>query len=215
MSDYQSSNHDSDLELEDEDEDDDYSPSPIESSESGEDDGGDADRQAHLRACEENAHKLSHLITCPQVEFDAHTSRNSTWFEVLTVPKPDIHKDVVTKISTLRKLFQDHPFLVDSGSSFARSLGMLGKVQCSVCRHYNKKHGIMSAKRGVVSKHPKDGAHLAHLTTHNAAQLRVDEMPGFVEGVGGENAIRKRFMALAVGKFVGGGDGCAGIPPSS
>jgi len=201
-------------EEDDDDDNDTYYSSNSEFSESGEEEE-DADRQARLRKCEENAHKLSHLIKCPDAEFDAHESKKMTWWEILEVPRPDIRDDVIAKISTLRELFNDHLFLVDTGPSFARTLGMLGKVQCNSCRLYNKKHGLLTAKRGVVSKHAKDRVHSKHLVTHNTAQLRVDAMPFFVEGAGGEQAIRKRLMALTVGNFVAGGEGRAPIPPSS
>lgn len=192
--------------------DDDYSPS---SSESSSEEEEDANRQVLLKLCDENAHKLTFLLTCSKEEFEAHDNRKSFWWEILGVPKPDIPREVTTKISTLRELFQANSFLVDTGPSFARTLGMLGKVQCSICRLHNTRDGKMQARKGVVSKHPQDGAHRTHLASHNAAQLRLDEMHAFVEGAGGEQAIRKRLMALAVGKFVAGGEGCAGIPPSS
>ena len=109
-------------------EDDDYSSSSSESSESSKSEDEDADRQALLKKCGENAHKLSFLFTCSQEEFEAHADKNKKFWEILEVPKPDIHDDVITGTSTLRKLFQDHSFLLDSGPSFARTLGMLGKV---------------------------------------------------------------------------------------
>ena len=86
-------------------EDDDYSSSSSESSESSKSEDEDADRQALLKKCGENAHKLSFLFTCSQEEFEAHADMNKKFWEILEVPKPDIHDDVITGTSTRAQTF--------------------------------------------------------------------------------------------------------------
>jgi len=149
--------------------------------------------------------------------FNAHRDKEKPWFQVLGLKSlpASCSKNTIKSVSTLRKLFQDYTFLTDTGSAFARSLGAHGKVVCRACYLTNKKSGTMQAIRDTVSRHATDGPHTRNMEKHDRAQQRLTEMTTGIGGASHDMEYKRGLVALAVGKLTAGGNGAAGIPPSS
>jgi len=181
-----------------------------------------------LATAQRNAIKLHKYLTMPSSQFkqlgDKETAQK--WWAVLGVEKPPSIKDNHVKtVKALRKVFSSD-CLERSGTLWIRRL-LKGKVACLPCVGKNTKDGIVSAIVDKIDRHLKNKKHIKRVREMAAALERGQEQGRIDKGRGGigvegpsmeERAMMESAghdMALAMGMLAGGGDGGAGIPPSS
>jgi hypothetical protein len=176
---------------------------------------------------------------------EQHGSATNWWELLGVARPDPLPRNCITSLKTLRQLFANPAYqLIDEGPIFARRLALGGKVICEVCFRANSKSGMMAAVSDSCSGHLKTKTHIKRLSNidrstggafmggggggggHEVAgaaeggagggahQILLDQMPAFVSPAGVLDE-RARSMALVVGKLAAGGNGAAGIPPSS
>ena len=161
-----------------------------------------------------SAHKLSRILTLSSERFRGDAEKNKKWWDLLEVDEPT-SQHVVKRLKTLHELFQTHDFLEREGSAFARRLAFDGRCICTVCYKKSQVAGLFLANATSAKQHANDGAHKKNMALHDATVRRIDAIAAGVGGGGGGSEGEGRVLALLVGKFVAGGHGAAGIPPSS
>ena len=161
-----------------------------------------------------NAYKLSRRLRLSSEGFRRDAEKDKKWWDLLEFDEPK-SQHVVKRLSTLHEFFQAYDFLEREGSAFARRLAFDGRCICTVCYKTNQVAGLFLANATSAKQHANDGAHKKNMAHHDATVQRIDAMAAGVGGGGGESEGEGRALALLVGKFVAGGHGAAGIPPSS
>lgn len=176
---------------------------------------------------QKNAHKLHVYLTMPSTQFkQLGKVTTKKWWDVLGVQKPpSITDNHVKSVKALRKVFSSD-CLERSGALWIRRL-LKGKVACLPCVGKNTKDGIVAAISDKINRHLNNEKHTKMVHRMAAALKRGEEQGRIDKGLGGvgvegpsmeERASMEsagQDMALAMGMLAGGGDGGAGIPPSS
>lgn len=181
-----------------------------------------------LATAQRNAIKLHKYLVMPSTQFKQLGNKETAqkWWTVLGVEKPpSITDNHVKTVKALRKVFSSD-CLERSGTLWIKRL-LKGKVACLPCVGKNTKDGIVAAISDKIDRHLKNKKHIKREKEMAAAlergqeQRRIDKGRGGigVEGPSMEErammATAGQDMALAMGMLAGGGDGGAGIPPSS
>ena len=149
--------------------------------------------------------------------------KGQKWWNVLGIEEPapfrgSENRNKARSLETLVSIFRLSPCLDRDDLVWIENLIGYGQVTCSVCSSDNTSYGLVACRLDKVDRHLKSPRHKMSLTNY---QPKITQFNGGV-GIGGmtptnliQNDLCKTTEALIVGSLAAGGDGAAGIPPSS
>lgn len=179
---------------------------------------------AALLSAAENSIALVNIFAETDEVFDARpeSDRAAKWWTYLAekgkpVVAPPHILNMITRLDTLRKLFNEYPWL-EQEDDWLKRLLLDGHVLCRCCGRHNSKVGSLLANTAKVKRHMESSVHAAKAAAYDARARRLSEMPSGPKARPAAQAVREvRHMleAAVIGRLVSGGNGAAGIPPSS
>ena len=125
--------------------------------------------------------------------------------------------NMITRLDTLRTLFNENPWL-EQEDDWLKRLLLDGHVLCRCCGRHNSKVGSLLANTAKVKRHMESTVHAAKAAAYDARARRLSDLPSGPKARPAAQAVREvRHMleAAVIGRLVSGGNGAAGIPPSS
>jgi hypothetical protein len=165
-----------------------------------------------------NGHHLTDLFALTDEAFAewAEAHKGAKWAQILgPYPPPDVQNGIKS-VATLREVFNRHKWLAREGTEWVKTLLQRGQLVCRVCVKSNAKEGVFLATSVSATRHFANSKHLERVEQHDKTLRKIEDVGGVTEaGAAAAKARARAHVALVVGKLVGGGDGAAGIPPTS
>jgi hypothetical protein len=170
-------------------------------------------------------HKLVKYINMDPREFNSleKNVREQNWWKVLSIDQPPSFegRNHVKSLDTLVSVYRLSKWLESSNSVWLRKLIMDGQVICSACFKKDSVLGAIACRKDKIERHLDTSKHKANVEEYDVSQPKIDKIGGGA-GIGGNTYVdkiklddKRRYEALVVGTLAAGGDGAAGIPPSS
>ena len=170
-------------------------------------------------------HKLVSYFRMDSREFSnlGKDERGQNWWKVLRIDRPSsfVDKNHVKSLDTLVALYRQSKWLECSDSAWLRKLITDGQVICTACFKKDSVLGAIACRTDHVERHLKTPKHDLYVKEYDESQPKIDKAQNGA-GIGGTTYVdkiklddKRRYEALVVGTLADGGDGAAGIPPSS
>jgi len=177
-----------------------------------------------LRSAAENGTALVNIFAETDEVFAARPEKEKAakwWTYLVEKGKPVVEPphivNLITRLDTLRTLFNENHWL-EQEDDWLKRLLTDGHVLCRCCGRHNSKGGSLLANTSKVNRHMESPVHAAKAAAYDTSVRRLSEMPSGPKAQPAAQAVREvRHMleAAVIGRLVSGGDGAAGIPPSS
>lgn len=180
----------------------------------------------NLATAQKHGHRLVKYLHMDSREFSNldKNERGRNWWKVLRIGQPlsfIIDKNHVKSLDTLVTLYRQSKWLECSDSVWLKKLITDGQVICTACFKKDSVLGAIACRTDHVERHLKSPKHEFNVNEYDESQPKIDKAQNGA-GIGGTTYVdkiklddKRRYEALVVGTLAAGGDGAAGIPPSS